>query len=253
MKSNKGITLVSLVVTIIVLIILAGVSINLVLGENGIITRAKQAKTKAEQATLNEQIALNELYIQMEAEDMGLGGTSYDAIAKIKELENKFSDLQNEFNSLQSEYSTFKTAIADAVTDMGVPTASNADATTMASNIRSISGAQSIQKLGTFSSQTSQNIDISQYNVQSVDDVIVEIVSYGSPGSAKVLQIPTNTFYTAYISINIGMATKSINNGTLTIPAFSCSPNYCTLTYGNTNIGLGISTTYATYNVYIIS
>ena len=52
MKSNKGITLVSLVVTIIVLIILAGVSINLVLGENGIITRAKQEKTKAEQATL---------------------------------------------------------------------------------------------------------------------------------------------------------------------------------------------------------
>ena len=40
-KSSKGITLVALVVTIIVLIILAGVSINLVLGDNGIITMAK--------------------------------------------------------------------------------------------------------------------------------------------------------------------------------------------------------------------
>ena len=39
-KNSKGITLVALVVTIIVLIILAGISINLVLGENGIITKA---------------------------------------------------------------------------------------------------------------------------------------------------------------------------------------------------------------------
>ena len=40
-KSNGGITLVALVVTIIVLIILAGVSISLVLGNNGIVTKAK--------------------------------------------------------------------------------------------------------------------------------------------------------------------------------------------------------------------
>lgn len=44
MKEEKGITLISLVVTIIILIILAGVSINLVLGENGIINKAKYAK-----------------------------------------------------------------------------------------------------------------------------------------------------------------------------------------------------------------
>ena len=43
MKKNKGITLVALVVTIVVLLILAGVSINLVLGNNGIIARAKDA------------------------------------------------------------------------------------------------------------------------------------------------------------------------------------------------------------------
>lgn len=41
LKGQKGITLVALVVTIIVLIILAGVSIALVLGDNGIVTKAK--------------------------------------------------------------------------------------------------------------------------------------------------------------------------------------------------------------------
>ena len=43
-KKQSGITLVALVVTIVVLLILAGVSINLVLGENGLITQAKEAK-----------------------------------------------------------------------------------------------------------------------------------------------------------------------------------------------------------------
>ena len=46
MKNNKGITLVALVVTIVVLLILAGVSINLVLGNNGIIAKAKEAELK---------------------------------------------------------------------------------------------------------------------------------------------------------------------------------------------------------------
>lgn len=43
LKGQKGITLVALVVTIIVLIILAGVSIALVLGDNGIVSKSKQA------------------------------------------------------------------------------------------------------------------------------------------------------------------------------------------------------------------
>ena len=41
--SQRGITLIALVITIIVLLILAGVTINLTLGENGILTTAQQA------------------------------------------------------------------------------------------------------------------------------------------------------------------------------------------------------------------
>lgn len=43
-KKEKGITLVALVVTIVVLLILAGVSITMVLGQNGIVNKAKDAK-----------------------------------------------------------------------------------------------------------------------------------------------------------------------------------------------------------------
>lgn len=43
-KKERGITLVALVVTIVVLLILAGVSISMVLGNNGIVTKAKKLK-----------------------------------------------------------------------------------------------------------------------------------------------------------------------------------------------------------------
>ena len=66
MKNNKGITLVALVVTIVVLLILAGVSINLVLGNNGIIVKAREAQKKSAEAGQNDLIGMNELTQQLE-------------------------------------------------------------------------------------------------------------------------------------------------------------------------------------------
>ncbi len=58
LKQSKGITLVSLVVTIIVLIILAGISLALIFGENGIVGRAKEAKAVTSVATAQENLEL---------------------------------------------------------------------------------------------------------------------------------------------------------------------------------------------------
>ena len=60
-RQVKGITLVALVVTIIVLLILAGVAINLTIGQNGIFRRAQDATNKYEQASLNEQAEMNKV------------------------------------------------------------------------------------------------------------------------------------------------------------------------------------------------
>ena len=54
MKETKGITLIALVITIIVLLILAGVTIATLTGENGILARANEAKTNTEQAEEEE-------------------------------------------------------------------------------------------------------------------------------------------------------------------------------------------------------
>ena len=55
-KHVKGITLIALVVTIIVLLILAGVTIGTLTGENGMLTRAKLSKNKTEEAVIREEV-----------------------------------------------------------------------------------------------------------------------------------------------------------------------------------------------------
>ena len=73
LKNKKGITLVALVVTIVVLLILAGVSINLVLGDNGIIAKAKDAETKSAEASQNDLKGMNGLVSEMEGALAGNG------------------------------------------------------------------------------------------------------------------------------------------------------------------------------------
>ena len=60
-KKNKGITLIALVVTIVVLLILAGVTIATLTGDNGILTRAQEAKEKTEEAAKREEAELADL------------------------------------------------------------------------------------------------------------------------------------------------------------------------------------------------
>ena len=57
-RKMKGITLVALVVTVVVLLILAGISLNLVLGDNGIITKAQEAAAKTEESSATESFSM---------------------------------------------------------------------------------------------------------------------------------------------------------------------------------------------------
>lgn len=119
MKKRDGITLVALVVTVVILIILAGVSLNLTLGESGIVTIAKQAKENMEIAQIKEETKLNELYTQIEVEGGITGNLNYDAIEKLQE---------------------FKRAIANAITNQGIPTSEDATKEEMVENINKIKG-----------------------------------------------------------------------------------------------------------------
>ena len=85
LENKKGITLVALVVTIVVLLILAGVSINLVLGENGLITKAQEAKQKSHEESIKEQVDMALASYQLEKAKNGETSSLEDN--KIENLE----------------------------------------------------------------------------------------------------------------------------------------------------------------------
>ena len=87
MKKQNGITLIALVVTIIVLIILAGVSISMLTGDNGILTRALEAKRETEEAQLYESIQM----ILMEAAGKQILGDFGQAQTK-EYIANRFEE-----------------------------------------------------------------------------------------------------------------------------------------------------------------
>ena len=62
MKKQKGITLVALIITIIVMLILAGVAISLVTGEKGVMTQAETANAKMEQSSIEDIIETSYYY-----------------------------------------------------------------------------------------------------------------------------------------------------------------------------------------------
>ena len=61
MKNRKGITLVALVITIVVILILAGVSLNLIFGENGILRKSEYTANKYSKQSENERTELNDI------------------------------------------------------------------------------------------------------------------------------------------------------------------------------------------------
>lgn len=69
MRNERGITLVALVVTIVVLLILAGVTITYALSNNGIFTKAQEAGMVSEQATIRDAVSSAQAECMMEYYD----------------------------------------------------------------------------------------------------------------------------------------------------------------------------------------
>ena len=81
-NKERGITLIALVITIIVLLILAGVSISMLTGENGILTQASNAKKATEESTEQEKRQLSQVEASTHLENY-IYTDAEGAIAKI--------------------------------------------------------------------------------------------------------------------------------------------------------------------------
>ncbi len=86
-KSTRGITLIALVITIIILLILAGISIASLTGDNGILTKADTAKEENRAATIEEE---KNLWKSNQVADQIIGETEVQKLGELLE------QLQNE-------------------------------------------------------------------------------------------------------------------------------------------------------------
>ena len=96
-KQEKGITLIALVVTIVVLLILAGVSVNALFGNSGIIEKAKEAQNAMNKAKENDEKGINELTNWLDNQVNGTtggttGGDDTSTTPKISTLVGKVVD-----------------------------------------------------------------------------------------------------------------------------------------------------------------
>ena len=103
-KENKGITIIALVITIVILIVLAGLTINMLIGENGIITKASIAKSSTELAKYKEELSQWKINKKMEdnkfVEDTlsaGKNNLSYNGVKQEGNIKTIIKDMADEY------------------------------------------------------------------------------------------------------------------------------------------------------------
>lgn len=104
---NKGITLVALVITIIILLILVGVSINLIAGSNGILKKATNAVEIHELAAQKEQLQLDLVAAQA---DTIMNGQTQISQKTLTEIIEKYGELQEDGDTIVTKYGNISLA-----------------------------------------------------------------------------------------------------------------------------------------------
>lgn len=225
---NEGITLITLVITIIILIILSAVSINFVLGENGIIKTAKRAKENTQNAKIEEEIALNELYMQMEAEGVISGDAQYDAIAKLVEFKTAIANYIEEAGGIKPEYTAEATIFGDSI--KGIVKEVTKDATATAEEITQGKTAWVNGELITGNGENNENIYIKYVDLRfpniggngKTKDITIDLTDIPNYQNITVDNISTIKTIGHYTDTNgniisITISIHSYSNGILTI------------------------------------
>ncbi len=108
MRNQRGITLIALVITIIVLLILAGVSIAMLTGDNGILTQANNAKMSQIEGQVKEEINLaiqaTKMYAEQKAVETSTGWLAQSNIGTNTDAANAETVIGQMKNDLNSNY-----------------------------------------------------------------------------------------------------------------------------------------------------
>ncbi len=128
LKENKGVTLVALVITIIVLLILAGVTLSMVMGDSGIFSKANEASSKTAISSAKDAVRLATLEAVTDQYDNNSG-----TIISEKEItsDNVVSKVNEKLNNAGNDY---KIATGTAGSDLVINKV-NSDSTETATGV----------------------------------------------------------------------------------------------------------------------
>ena len=246
-KTNKGITLIALVITIIVLIILAGISISILTGEDGLITKAKQGAQNYQNAAIEEQTMLNNIYDGVGIETAKGNSSSTGTLYDLTEKQRQIDELQAELNALKADLgeqaSTSDKILKDykayvqgqlvtgTMENRGAVTETIAPGETYTipegyhngtGTVTANQGGGTAQLVGTYTGNQSINVASYKRSTDTANNFIVEITSVSgnttadmSPNSDWIW--PKAKFYGSTPSKSLSGDTLSISNMTSTV------------------------------------
>ncbi len=98
--NEKGVTITTLVITIIILLILAGVSISILSGPNGLIEKVKLAAKNTEIAEIKEKVELKLTNLNMETFEQKKEMATLTDVMKLKDKDAEITDAYNETDNV---------------------------------------------------------------------------------------------------------------------------------------------------------
>ena len=111
-KQNRAITLIALIITIVVLLILAGVVINLTMGDNGIIGKVQTAVGKYQNAQEMEEYQIAQYSDEITSHVNGNRDEEIIKLEDINKILNRISTLEDEVTSLNNQLTTLNNSLS---------------------------------------------------------------------------------------------------------------------------------------------
>ena len=223
-KKAKGVTMLALVVTIIVLLILAAITLSLAVGENGIIKRAKLARDKAKNASIQEEEAMNLAAGEIDnAESGGSGGSGEGGTCPdVSELENTIKKLQSTIANLEEQLATEranKTALEQQIASLNNQIAElNSELNSKKEQIADLQGQVSSknQELAR-KDETIKNLESTVSNLNSqieeLNRQVETLKSKQATGNVAASEVLAGKTFSN--SNGVGLVGTMANNGTL--------------------------------------
>ena len=144
-RDKKAITIISLTITIIIMLILAGIIINTTIGENGLLNSAKRQKNSMDSIMESENNKLNELYGQLQVAADGTITVNAETLQQIID-----SRIATQTSDLREENETLKTTVSSLTSQLSSLQTNDSAQTTKINNLTSTTSSlnNTISKMG---------------------------------------------------------------------------------------------------------